>query len=114
VQSIVFLGNNTAWTFEYNDRNVGDPTSVNYGSITKIRFPTGGSISYTYFTGGQYVARVSNDIASRWVASRTVDANDGAGGHTWNYAYAPQAPFDATVTDPLSNDTVHSFIGAAR
>ncbi len=37
IQSLVFVGNNTAWTFEYSDRNPGDPASVNYGEVTKVR-----------------------------------------------------------------------------
>jgi len=107
VQSIVFPGNNTAWTFEYNDRNPGDPTTVNYGSITKIRLPTGGSITYTYVTGT--LGALGNiDLGSRWVASRTVDANDGTGGHTWTYSYRT-GPIKTIVTDPLNNDTVHTF-----
>src|SRR5205085_211813 len=47
VQSVV-LPNGTAWKFEYNDRDPGDAGSVNYGGITKITFPTGGSVSYAY------------------------------------------------------------------
>jgi RHS repeat-associated protein len=106
LQSVVFLANNTAWSFEYNDV---DGTSyknlpVNYGSLTKITLPTGGTISYTYstLTGG-------HDIGSRWAASRIVNANDGTGNHTWTYAYNPNSPITTTVTDPLLNDTVHTF-----
>jgi hypothetical protein len=80
LQSVVFLANNTAWSFEYNDV---DGTTyknlpVNYGSLTKVTLPTGGTISYTYSTmfGG-------NDLGSRWVASRTVNAIDGSGARTW-------------------------------
>jgi hypothetical protein len=103
IQSIVLLkgSNNLAWTFEYQDRNAGDALSVNYGSLTKITLPTGGTISYTYST-------ISNpsthDLSSRWVASRTVNANDGTGNRMWTYA-------GGKVTDPLGNDEVHSFAG---
>jgi hypothetical protein len=41
LQSIV-LPNGTAWTFEYSDRDAGDPSNINYGSLTKITLPTGG------------------------------------------------------------------------
>ena len=103
LQSVVFLANNTAWTFEYNDQdgtmNNGSP--VNWGSLTKITMPTGGTISYGYGWGGS-----TADLGSRWVTSRTVNANDGTGNHTWNYAYGV-----TTVTDPLGNDTVHTFTG---
>jgi hypothetical protein len=50
LQGIV-LHNDTTWTFEYtNDRNSGDPDTVNYGELTKVTLPTGGSVSYTYQT----------------------------------------------------------------
>src|SRR5258708_21354800 len=39
-----------AWTFEYSDRDSTDTPDINYGSLTKITFPAGGSVSYTYNT----------------------------------------------------------------
>jgi RHS repeat-associated protein len=101
LQSIV-LPNGTAWTFEYNDRDSTDPPSVNYGTLTKITLPTGGTISYTYVLGGG-VPCASYPSAGRTVTSRTVDANDGSGPHTWHYAIPTK------VTDPLGNDVVHTF-----
>src|SRR6266849_4168349 len=41
---------------------------------------------------------------SRGVQTRTVDANDGTGPHTWRYS-------PGIVTDPAGNDTVHTFTG---
>jgi YD repeat-containing protein len=111
LQSFV-LPNGTSWTFEYNDRNPGDPTTVNYGIPTKISLPTGGTITYTYTTigcSGQLFG--TPDSFSRWVTSRTVNANDGMGDHTWTYAYSgvcTNTPV-TTVTDPQGNQTVHSF-----
>jgi RHS repeat-associated protein len=93
VQSIV-LPNGTAWTFEYADVAGG----FNYGDLTKLTFPTGGSLSYTW---------ISFDY-SRWVATRTVDANDGTGPRTWTYSWAvPNVGI--AVTDPVGNDSVHSM-----
>ncbi len=107
-QSIV-LPNGTTWIFEYNDRNPGDPSSVNFGIPTTITLPTGGTINYTYTT----IKFDPSGVASwsRWVASRTVNANDGTGPHTWTYAYANvgQTAPTTTVTDPLGNNTVHTF-----
>jgi RHS repeat-associated protein len=103
-QSIV-LPNGTAWTFEYNDRNPGDPSSVNYGIPTEVILPTGGTITYTFAT-------FQNGYSwSRWVTSRTENANDGTGPHTWNYAFAGIGGTTptTTVTDPLGNNTVHTF-----
>ena len=37
-----------AWSFQYDSRDSGDPPSVNYGDLTKITLPTGGTISYTW------------------------------------------------------------------
>jgi RHS repeat-associated protein len=107
LQSIVFLDdNNASWNFEYNDTDGQNYNNKpdNYGTLTKITFPTGGSISYTYTT---VTSPMLNDLGSRWVASRTVDANDGTVAHTWQYAYTPGST--TTVTDPEDNDTVHTF-----
>jgi RHS Repeat len=106
LQSVVFPANNTAWSFEYNDVDGTNYKNlpVNYGSLTKVTMPGGGTISYAYSTiSGGY------DLGSRWVASRTVNANDGTGAHTWTYSYNPNFPVTTTVTDPLLSDTVHSF-----
>lgn len=104
LQSIV-LPNGTSWSFEYNDRNVGDPSNVNYGTITQINLPTGGSISYTFVSGT--LLPCANSV-SRFAATRIVDANDGTGPHTWNYTRS-NTNHTTTVTDPLGNDTVHTF-----
>jgi hypothetical protein len=56
LQSVI-LPNGRSWTFEYSSRNTGDAQSINYGDLTKITFPTGGTLSYTYqlitFNSGQ-------------------------------------------------------------
>jgi RHS repeat-associated protein len=99
LQSIT-LPNATSWLFYYSD---SDTAGNQYGSLSQITFPTGGTISYTYVTGGSIT-----DLASRWVASRTVNANDGTGPHKWTYSYGQPT----TVTDPLNNVTAHTW-GAA-
>lgn len=112
----------TAWTFTYDGANPNDTTSIGYGDLLKISFPTGGSISYTYATEIMYQGQ---DIAglpttqSRSVTSRTVDANDGTGAHTWTYNWNSNIVSNTgndyvaenTVTDPLGNDTVHQITG---
>src|SRR5205807_1291162 len=55
VQSIsVYNGSSWAtsptWSFQYNDRSPGDPSNINYGNVTQITLPTGGTISYTFGT----------------------------------------------------------------
>jgi RHS repeat-associated protein len=98
-----------AWIFAYNDRSSGDPSNVNYGSLTQITFPTGGTASYAYET-----------IASPWteltyrraVIQKTVNANDNTGPHSWNYSYNLVLPAATTiVTDPAGNDTVYTLTG---
>ncbi len=111
LQSVV-LPNGTAWTFEYDSFGPGDPPDVNYGDLTKITFPTGGTISYSYVN-----AAFSTDVAvtplSRAVAMRTTDANDGTAAHTWRYVWGSidttTTPPTMTnvVTDPNGNDTVY-------
>lgn len=43
LQSIV-LPNKQTWTFAYSTKQPGDPTTVNYGDLSQIIFPTGGTI----------------------------------------------------------------------
>jgi RHS repeat-associated protein len=108
VLSAVVLPDLTKWTFSYN----------NYGDVAQFSFPTGGSISYGYAAGPLLVT--VGTPASRWVTSRTVDANDGTGGHQWTYQYSGQVTNPPTgsiysgqaiVTSPApdSNDTVHTI-----
>jgi RHS repeat-associated protein len=93
LQSVV-LPNGTAWTFQYSSPS---------GSLTQITFPAGGTISYVWI-GQQSCTPISYPIP--WVSSRTVNANDGTGNHTWNYSYS--YPLTMTVADPLGNNTVYT------
>ena len=89
----VILPNGTMWTFNYN----------NYGDLTYLGLPTGGSISYGWntfqFCGGR----------SRTITSRT--ANDGSSSRTWTYNWTPSpgygTPTTLLLTDPDGNDSVH-------
>jgi RHS repeat-associated protein len=113
VQSVV-LPDGTAWTFEYNSRSPNDPPNVNYGDLTKITFPTGGTLRYAWDNVPFCSPNPSSGLASisRAVVSRTINANDGTGDHTWQYQYAPGSPGQpivTTVTDPLGNRAVHTF-----
>lgn len=107
LQSIV-LPNGQAWNFQYNDPGDGSTYNgapVNYGTLTQIALPTGGTISYTY---GTNTGECQNN--GRWVISRSVNANDGNGPHTWTYSYTTGSPTSSTtVTDPLGNYEVHTF-----
>ncbi len=108
LQSIV-LPNNTTWTFVYSDRNPGDPDTVNYGDLSEIIFPTGGSISYQYAL--QTGPTVAGSNVSMAIMSRAINANDGTGPYTWTYTYSQSdgVTTQTTVADPLGEQTVHVF-----
>jgi YD repeat-containing protein len=98
-----------AWTFEYNNNVTGHTATdnvENYIDLTKITFPTGGTITY------QWATRDSVNICgyssrSRWVFTRTVDAHDGS---------PPQiSTYDGSgrVTDAQGNYVFHGFGSAS-
>jgi RHS repeat-associated protein len=108
LQSIV-LPNGQTWDFQYNDPGDGSTyggSPVSYGTLTQVGLPSGGTISYTYAPGGS-PSSLTCQNAGRWVATRTVNANDGTGPHTWSYSYTSST--STTVTDPLGNYSVHTF-----
>jgi RHS repeat-associated protein len=108
LQSIV-LPNTQIWSFTYNDPGDGSTyngSPINYGTLTQIALPTGGTLSYSYAT---LLNLAGCDNSGRWVTQRTLNANDGTGSHTWSYSYTFGSPSTTTVTDPLGNYAVHTF-----
>src|ERR1700722_1128829 len=72
LQSIV-LPNGQTWNFAYNDPGDGSTyggNTINYGTLTEITLPTGGTISYTYEAAGGFTFCQNT---GRWVATRTVN-----------------------------------------
>jgi RHS repeat-associated protein len=112
LQSVV-LPDGTAWVYDHTSRDPGDPTNINYGDLTKITFPTGGTLSYVWSNVGfPSCATPAATPVSRAVTSRTLDAHDGAGPRKWTYSYlvsGVRQPLVTTVVDPLGNRTVHTF-----
>ncbi|HET9364697.1 MAG TPA: hypothetical protein VFP71_06840, partial [Candidatus Angelobacter sp.] len=98
LQSVV-LPDNTYWAFQYDAADPNNSATRGYGDLLKLTFPTGGSVTYTLGASGLASCGMGIDRA---VQTRTVDANDGTGPHTWHYN-------GGVVTDPLGNDTVHSI-----
>ena len=89
------------WTFNYDG----------YGDLTSVGLPTGGSISYTWTTiGYPNCTGTDRTHVSRAVASRTLNDNRGQVS-VWHYAWgnATATTMTNTVTDPVNNDTVHTF-----
>ena len=84
----VVLPNLTKWVFTYDS----------YLNVSSIGFPEGGSISYTW-------TNLAPNPPSRVISSRTINAADGSGPHTWNYTWQNYGG-TVVVTDPLLNDTV--------
>ena len=65
LQSIV-LPNGTTWNFAYNDPGDGSTYNgapINYGTLTQVTLPTGGTISYTYTT---ITMATTCQIGGRW------------------------------------------------
>jgi len=102
LQSIV-LPNGSSWTFQY--------ASDGTGNLTQITLPSGGTISYTWINPNPSGSPM-NPFA---VATRTINPNDGTPPAVLRYRYTrPQGsswPVVTAVTDPLGNDTVHTFGG---
>jgi RHS repeat-associated protein len=98
----IILADGTKWTFDYDS----------YGELAYVGLPTGGSITYTWTTINYTNCNIANMTTpvSRAVAGRML--NDGQG-HTlqWNYTWGSASASGQTnvVTDPLGNDSVHTF-----
>jgi RHS repeat-associated protein len=98
----IVLADGSHWAFDYD----------NYGELTYVGLPTGGSITYTWTTINfvSCSASTSRTPVSRAVATRTLD--DGYG-HTsvWTYHWgtASASAIINSVTDPAGNDVVHTF-----
>jgi RHS repeat-associated protein len=88
------------WTFEYGSP---DPAAVNYGDLTKVTLPTGGTVSYPWTTRAVCDQSAITPV-SRAVTARIVDANDGAGPQTYGFSAG-------SSSDPAGNVTVHTITG---
>ena len=94
------------WTFQYSPNADGS----NYGDLTQITLPTGGTVSYAW--AGRDICGDAITPKSRGVTSRTVNANDGMGNQITSYSAAIfNNSGTVTVTDPASNDAVHTITG---
>lgn len=115
------LPDNQFWGFQYGEQLSGcsllylNGNGENIGDLTEVTFPTGGSISYTYTCITPYSsATQSIPYYTTAVSSRTVNANDGTGNHTWTYSYNTSGGVTTTVTDPQGNVTVHAMIPSSQ
>lgn len=102
LQSIV-LPNGQPWNSSYD----------NYLNLNQITLPTGGTIAYNWVvTYGCHNSSFPLYFNAK-VGSRTVNANDGTGPHTWGYgtgpATQPGATFNGGITDPAGNVELHTL-----
>jgi RHS repeat-associated protein len=105
LQSVVFP-DNTYWAFQYDAADPNNTSSFAFGDLLKVTLPTGGTLAYSWAPS----TMGCNATFDRAVQTRTVNANDGAGPHTWTYNYAYGNPNSiVTVTDPLGNNAVHTI-----
>lgn len=116
IQSIV-RPDGTYWGFVYAAANPNNPSSTGNGDLTQILFPTGGSINYTWEEFTPYCTvpdGIPGSISGQTsllpdaVATRTVFSN--GVNNVWGYAYAETQQYPTTtVTDPIGDQTVHTF-----
>jgi RHS repeat-associated protein len=97
------LPDGTSWLFDYDGR----------GDLSKLTYPTGGTIGYTW---NEYAPPYAdqNGGGQIWIATRAINA--GSGTSTWQYSGCGGSltgvGTTCTVTDPNLNDAVHVFSGA--
>jgi RHS repeat-associated protein len=96
----VVLPDNTTWRFDYD----------NYGNVTTIYLPTGGTISYQWTTVWLQSCGSDWGVQLRVVTSRTVF--DGTTNRTWTYQPTQGSyVYGYTMTDPLGQQTVNTAAG---
>jgi hypothetical protein len=100
------------WGFSYNPSDPSDP--YQYGDISQIILPTGGSIQYTYYPDNPVV-----DSASRFIKTRTMvpAAGTGESNATWTYSWNLSdlngkgyfGPYSSAITGPSPDNIVTSY-----
>ncbi len=110
----ITLPDGTSYSFQYTSLPLPltykQTQATTMSVLSEVTLPSGGSISYGYALGAHY--SFSGIYGFAPVTSRTVNANDGTGPHTWMYSYAytnGSSPLTTRVTDPLGNISVHTF-----
>lgn len=84
-----------AWTFDYNNDATGSGVE-NYLDLTKITFPTGGTISYAW-DNGTVIEGCGYTNVSRFIYQRVANANDGSPEEISTYTSSYPGP--ATVAN---------------
>ena len=93
------------WTFDYVSRAPNDPSNINYGDLSKVTLPTGGTITYSWSNEDQCSNADPVTPVSRVISSRAVDDSiNGSNQKTTTWSAGRNIG-----TDPAGNDTVHTF-----
>lgn len=115
LQSVV-LPNNTYWGFIYDAADPNNSSSIGYGTLTQILFPTGGSVSYQYSIANNACALspAASPIGEivPWNAltlTRRTESDMFGHSYIWNYTGFVYPGNQGTVTDPNNNETVYTF-----
>jgi hypothetical protein len=117
-QESLVLPDLTAYTFNFTTIPLplvhDQTTAQTLDVLQSITLPSGGTITYGYTP--ETVLGTPSGVYYPAIRSRTVNANDGTGPHTWTYSYAysynsstNMTTLITTVTDPLSNVSTHTF-----
>lgn len=113
----VVLPNQQKWTFQYNESHslyssTGPngqvvASGLNFGDLTQITFPTGGTLNYQW-TMNEQEEYPPEGSETTFLQSRTLNANDGTGAHLWTYniqSCTGRGTCTSSVTDPAGNVT---------
>ena len=99
--SSILMPDGNRWSFDYDD----------YGNVTRIGLPTGGSIVYQWTEVPNNEVDGSATQVSRAVHTRTVNDNNGHS-YPWTYTWG-SLQTDGSITnyvlDPNGNETAHVF-----
>ncbi len=120
LQSVV-LPDQSTWTFSYQNPN---SSTINYGDLTQITSPTGGTIAYSWLSAHSSLSLCSPTSTSAFpinftskITSRTLNSGQAGSTGVWSYAVGSETvtsnsrSITTTVTDPTGAYVVHSITG---
>jgi YD repeat-containing protein len=113
----LILPSGDEWTFSYTPV-LGDPsygTDINYGNLTQIGLPTGGSIQYIWGQQRGFCGMGAYQLSNSVLGSRTIQVSASSAPQVWTYSWSqypdPSDPvtYQTTVVDPYGNRAVHTL-----
>jgi RHS repeat-associated protein len=125
LQSVILPDSNT-WGFSYNNPN---STTVNFGDLTQITLPTGGTISYAWNPthSRPQLCSIDNNPPQAPIAypmyfndqvtTRTLSSGQSGATGTWTYSIGPESVasgLTTTVKDPTNAYVTHTITGLGK